>query len=77
MTKQTDFFYLEKRNAIVEYDPTDAFEFGAWQCTLNERIRAIYENLHKELLYIDEPQSFDDAIDTFRKISDVLKLIDE
>lgn len=77
ITKQTDSYYLEKRNISQEYDPTGAYDFGAWKQYLNDQVRSTYENLHKELLYTDEQQSFDDALSAFSQISEILKNIDE
>ncbi len=77
ITKDTDSYYLEKRNISKEYDPTGPYDFNAWKHHLNEQVRSIYENLHKDLLYTEEQQSFDGAIDTFEKIDKLLKSIDE
>ncbi len=77
VTKDTDSYYLEKRNLSKEYDPTGSYDFDAWKYHLNEQIRSIYENLHKDLLYTDEQQNFDEAIDTFDKINELLKSIGE
>lgn len=76
-TKQTDSYYLEKRNISQEYDPNGAYDFESWSCYLNEQVRSVYENLHKELLYTDEQQNFDDALATFSEISNVLKGVGE
>lgn len=40
-------------------------------------IRNIYENLHKELLYTDEKQNFEDALKVFGKVDVRLKEIGE
>ena len=77
ITKQTDSYYLEKRNISLEYDPTGAYDFDSWKHYLNDQVRSIYENLHKELLYTDEQQSFDDALSAFSKISEILNGIGE
>lgn len=77
ITKQTDSYYLEKRNISREYDPNGAYDFESWSCYLNEQVRSVYENLHKELLYTDEQQNFDDALATFSEISNVLKGVGE
>lgn len=77
ITKQTDSYYLEKRNISQEYDPNGAYDFESWSCYLNEQVRSVYENLHKELLYTDEQQNFDDALATFSEISNVLKGVGE
>lgn len=77
ITKQTDSYYLEKRNISQEYDPTGAYDFGVWKHYLNDQVRSTYENLHKELLYTDEQQSFDDALSAFSQISEILSQIGE
>ena len=77
ITKQTDSYYLEKRNISLEYNPTGAYDFNSWKHHLNEQVGSTYENLHKELLYTDEQQDFGGAVDTFKKISELLKSIGE
>ncbi len=77
VTKDTDSYYLEKRNINKEYNPTGDYDFDSWRHHLNEKVRSIYENLHKELLYTDEQQNFDDAINAFEKINEILKEINE
>jgi len=77
ITKQTDSYYLEKRNIRQEYDPTSTYDFGAWKHYLNDQVRSTYESLHKELLYTDEQQSFDDALSAFSQISEILSQIGE
>lgn len=77
ITKNTDSYYLEKRNINKEYDPTGAYDFESWKHYLDEQIRSTYENLHKDLLYTDEQQNFDDAQSAFSQISEILKNIGE
>lgn len=77
LTKETDSFYIQKRNIRKEYDPTGAFSFAAWKHYLNEQVRATYESLHKDLLFTDEQQNFNDAINVLEKISDILGDIGE
>lgn len=77
ITKETDSFYLKKRNINQEYDPKGAYDFGSWEHLLNDQVRSAYENLHKELLYTDEQQNFETALNSFRKISEKLKKIGE
>lgn len=77
ITKQTDSYYLEKRNVSEEYNPTGAYDFDSWKHHLDDEVRSTYENLHKELLYTDEQQNFDDAISAFSEISKILKNIGE
>lgn len=77
ITKQTDSYYLEKRNISLEYNPTGAYDFNSWKHHLNEQVSSTYENLHKELLYTDEQQNFDEALVSFERISELLKSIGE
>ena len=77
LTKETDHFYLQKRNIGTEYDPTGAYDFGSWRDKFTPEIRSVYENLHKDLLYTDERQDFDKAIMTFSEISALLSKIGE
>lgn len=77
ITKDTDSFYLEKRNISQEYDPKGAYDFDTWKHHLNEQVRSTYENLHKDLLYTDEQQNFETALSSFGKISELLKEIGE
>lgn len=68
LTKETDSFYIGRRNTPMEYDPTGAYSFDSWQDRLDPTIQSIYENLHENLLYTDERQDFRIAIETFKKI---------
>lgn len=77
VTKDTDSYYLEKRNISKKYNPTSDYDFDSWRHNLNEKVRSTYEDLHKELLYTDEQQNFDDAINAFEKINEILKTINE
>ena len=77
LTKDTDSYYLEKRSISQEYDPTGAYDFDAWKHHLTDRVRSIYGSLHKELLYTDEKQNFDDALSAFSEINKILKSINE
>ncbi len=40
-------------------------------------VRINYGNLHKDLLYTDEPQNFDDAVKIFEEIDSLLREINE
>lgn len=77
ITKNTDSYYLEKRNISKEYDPTGAYDFDFWKHYLDEQVSSTYENLHKDLLYTDEQQNFEDALSAFSQISEILKNIGE
>lgn len=77
LTKDTDSFYIGRRSISAAYDPTGAYDFPAWQNHFDADIRSTYESLHQTLLYTDEKQSFDDAMDTFCRINARLDEIDE
>lgn len=77
MTKDTDSYYLEKRNISKEYDPTKAYDFENWKDYFTDEIKNVYENLHKDLLYTDEKQKFEDVLRVFEKIDVRLKEIGE
>ena len=73
LTKETDSYYLEKRGISKEYDPTGLYDFNGWRAYLNDDIRKAYGSLHKELLYTDEKQDFDDALRVFEEIDGILR----
>ena len=77
LTKDTDAYYIGKRNISAEYDPTGAYNFASWQQYFDSAIRSTYESLHTTLLYTDEKQDFDLAVKTFGQISARLSEIGE
>ena len=77
LTKDTDSYYIGKRNISTEYDPTDAYNFTLWKKYFDSAIRSTYESLHTTLLYTDEKQNFDLAVKTFERISARLAQIEE
>ena len=76
LTKKTDSVYLEKRNIPETYDPTGPFGFAAWKSDFLGAKDA-YEHLLEELLYTDEKQSFENAVQTFEQIDGLLQEIGE
>lgn len=77
ITKETDSFYLQKRNVSEKYDPLGAYAFESWKQYFNDEIRGRYETLHEDLLYTSERQSFAKAEQAFEYISHVFASIDE
>lgn len=77
LTKETDSFYLQKRNIALEYDPLTAYNFPAWQQYLNKAVKGRYETLHKDLLYTSEKQDFSKAVNTLAAISRIFASIGE
>ena len=77
VTKETNIFYLQKRNIDKTYNPAESYCFESWKKFLGDSVQVRYENLHKDLLYTNKKQDFSEAIDTFQKISDCFKGIGE
>lgn len=77
VTKETDSYYLEKRIIPKEYNPKGAYDFDSWESKFTNEIRLRYETLHKDLLYTDEQQCFDEVLKTFKAINNIFKEIDE
>ena len=69
LTKETDSYYLQKRNISQEYDPLGAYAFY--------EIRHRYETLHEDLLYTHDCQNFDNAIKVFELINQLFSSIGE
>ena len=77
LTKETDSFYINRRNTPKDYDPLGTYDFASWKNLLDAGIQATYESLHTNLLYTDQKQDFDIAIRTFEKIDAILKRVGE
>jgi predicted nucleotidyltransferase component of viral defense system len=77
LTKDTDSYYLEKRNIPNEYNPLGAYAFDSWKDKFDPKIKERYESLHEELLYTDEQQDLDEAIEIFKLIDRRLQDIGE
>ena len=77
LTKQTDSYYLEKRGIPKEYDPMGSYDFDSWKIKFTNQIRLRYENLHKDLLYTDVKQDFNDACNTLHYINKIFQEINE
>lgn len=77
LTKETDSFYLTKRNIAKDYNPLGKYDFPMWQDSFNKIIKNRYETLHEDLLYTSEKQNFDDAIAAFNTIDSVFSKIGE
>lgn len=77
LTKETDGFYLQKRNISEEYEPIGTYDFESWKHKFDYHIRERYESLHEDLLYTFEKQNFDDAISTFEKINEIFSGLGE
>jgi len=76
-TKNTDSFYLKKRNISKDYNPMEPYDFDTWENKLDNNIRKSYESLHKNILYSKEKQDFDHARDVLSEISQIFSSIGE
>lgn len=77
ITKESDSFYLEKRNISGDYNPCATYDFPSWRAYLDENARDAYESLHETLLYTDEVQDFQRAVETFEEINRIFAVIGE
>lgn len=77
LTKDTDSFYLTKRNISNEYNPCGLYDFDGWKHYFTEDIRKIYESLHEHLLYTNEKQVFNEAVASFTAINAIFNAINE
>lgn len=77
ITKSTDAYYLKNRNISKEYNPLEEYGFELWKDRFASDIKLNYELLHTFLLYTDEPQNWDEAIEVFESINQILKRIHE
>ncbi|MCD7729762.1 MAG: nucleotidyl transferase AbiEii/AbiGii toxin family protein [Clostridia bacterium] len=77
LTKQTDSYYLTKRNISADYNPLGAYDFNSWHDKFDGNIKSIYESLHNSLLYTNKKQDFALAIKTFEELDALFKIIGE
>ncbi len=77
ITKETDSFYLSRRNITIEYNPGGAYDFLSWKHLFTDTVRTNYESLHENLLYTTKKQSFDNAVTVMEDINAILKGIEE
>lgn len=77
LTKKTDSKYLEKRDIPKEYNPLGSYAFETWSDHFTKDIKSNYENLHNTLLYTDQKQNFDKAIEILNNLNQRLVEIGE
>ena len=75
--KETDSFYLEKRNKQSMYNPLEKYNFNLWKKNLTEDVKRRYESLHENLVYGNEKQDFEEAMEAFESIGFLFEDIDE
>lgn len=77
-TKETDSFYLSKRNIPRDYNPNGPYDFDNWkEIMLSPEIKKQYEMLSDELLYSHEKLNILSAIKTFEEINKLFAEINE
>lgn len=77
ITKNTDSYYLEKRDISNEYNPLGAYDFRLWCDKFDHNVKEQYETLHESLLYTDEKQDLDEAVEIFNLVDLKLQSIGE
>lgn len=75
--KETDSFYLEKRNKPSRYNPLEKYNFNLWKKNLTDDVKKSYESLHENLVYGNKKQDFEEAMETFNSIGSLFEDIDE
>lgn len=75
--KETDSFYLEKRNKPSSYNPLEKYNFNLWKSYFTDDVKKSYESLHENLVYGNKKQSFKEAMETFDSIGSLFQDIDE
>lgn len=77
-TKETDSFYLGKRNIPHDYDPKGPYDFVSWKGKIcNPEIRKQYENLGDGLIFGEEMPNLDSVITVFEEIDRIFADIGE
>ena len=59
------------------YNSLEKYNFNLWKKNLTEDVKRRYESLHENLVYGNEKQDFEEAIETFKFIGDLFEDIDE
>ena len=77
LTKETDDFYFQKRGIKLTYNHDEPYDFESWKNRFSEQVKSAYEKLHIELLYTNQKQNFDKALNAFRQINKILADIGE
>ena len=58
LTKETDSYYLEKRDIPNEDNSLGAYDFHLWYDKFDHTVKEQYEILHENLLYTDEHRTW-------------------
>ncbi len=78
IVKTTDSEYLDGKRLCLYYHPNEKFNYNNWHDKLNNaELKKRYERLHKDLLYTDEKQKFDDVLIVMEQIAERFNAIGE
>jgi len=76
-TKETDSFYLTKRNISKDYNPLEPYNFDNWKDKFDKNIESHYKNLKKILLDKNIKLDFKEAFKAFTEIDKIFAKINE
>jgi uncharacterized protein (DUF427 family) len=76
-TKESDRYYFEKRSINPLYDEGESYDFESWKGLINQASIRNYENLHKDLLYTNQKQHYEEALTILNKINTLFKTVKE
>lgn len=76
-TKETDSFYLEKRNKPSMYIPLQKYNFNLWKEYFTDDVKKNYESLHQNLVYENKKQNFGEAMKVLNLIGSLFEDIDK
>lgn len=79
LTKATDTYYLEKRSKSTgNYNSLEPYNFKQWKELLHkDELKNSYESLHIDLLYTNDKQLYECALNTLEVIGQLFTEIDE
>lgn len=77
ITKNTDYFYLEKRENSFSFNPMSTYDFDHWADRFDDNVKRQYESLHENLLYKDVKQNLNDALHVLNIVNSILSNINE
>jgi len=77
LTKNTDSYYMNKRNIAKEYSALGKDEYNSWKYLWNDEIKKAYRKLSVNIQFNHIEPNFDLAIKTFEEINEIFDSIGE
>ncbi len=78
LTKQTDSFYISKRNVPADYDPSGPYSFETWSHALDALVMANYLRLPDSLLFSKSKKlDFEKVLETLTRLNEIFKEVGE